>query len=191
MAGLVVGVVVGWLAVALTAYAGTQLYTRRLQRFDTDQSATLPYLVALIAIGLVLGLLMSVSSIGSGVMTGVGLLMTVVGVALQVLPIRTTIDAVKLFELPGQNTRGLILLMDGALVVVGVLLLVAGARRMVAESRRSMPPYYLDSRAQPGLYPHQPSQHSQQPAHYPQQPGQIWPGPPQPPGRPGPQDRPH
>jgi hypothetical protein len=177
--GLVVGVVLGWAAVVLGSYAGTELYLRRVQRFDDQQSETLPWLLALVAIGLVLGGLMSIARFGSGVMAGVGLLMTVAGVVVQIVPIATAVDVIRVFELPGAQPRGGVLLLDGALVVVGVVLLVAGGRRMTADSRRQMPPYYLDSQAQPGLYPQQPGRHPQMPGQYP------------PPGRPGPQDRPH
>jgi hypothetical protein len=177
MIGAVAGVLLGWLTVTLASYAGGELYLRRIQRFEDQQSETLPWLLALIAIGVVLGGLMSITSFGAGVMAGVGLLMTGAGVAVQVLPIRATVQVVRLFELPGENARGFVLLLDGALVVLGIVLLMVGGRRMVTDSKREMPPYYLDSQAQPGLYP--------------QQPDQTWPGQPQPPGRPGPQDRPH
>src|SRR5689334_20833888 len=95
--GVVAGILLGWLMVALGSYAGTELYTRRLQRFDDAQSETLPWLLLLIAIGLVLGGLMAIRSFGAGVMAGTGLLMTVAGVAVQVLPIRSVIDLIKLF----------------------------------------------------------------------------------------------
>jgi hypothetical protein len=161
--------------VALGSYAGTELYLRRVQRFENAQSETLPWLLALIGIGLVLGALMSIRSFGAGVMTGTGLLMAIAGVAVQVVPIATAVDLIRVFELPGQSPRGGVLLLDGALVVVGVVLLVAGARRMAVDSKREMPPYYLDSQAQPGLHPGQ-----YQPGQY--HPGQTFPGS---------QDRPH
>ncbi|GAA1551178.1 hypothetical protein [Kribbella lupini] len=205
--GVVAGILLGWLMVALGSYAGTELYTRRLQRFDDAQSETLPWLLLLIAIGLVLGGLMAIRSFGAGVMAGTGLLMTVAGVAVQVLPIRSVIDLIKLFELPGVRYRGGggLLLVDGALVVLGIVLLVVGVRRMATDSKREMPRAYLDSQARPGLHPgqYQPGQY--QPGQQPQgqyhpgqqppseyQPGQYHPGQ-QPPGQtfPSQQDRPH
>jgi hypothetical protein len=202
--GVVAGILLGWLTVALGSYAATELYTRRLQRFDDAQSETLPWLVLLVAIGLVLGGLMAIRSFGAGVMAGTGLLMTVAGVAVQVLPIRSVIDLIKFFELPGRESRGGggLLLVDGAMVVFGVLLLVVGVRRMVTDSKREMPRAYLDSQARPGLHPgqYQPGQYypgQQQPGQY--QPGQYHPGqqpgqhPGQQPGQtfPGSQERPH
>ncbi len=207
--GVVAGVLLGWLTVALGSYAGTELYTRRLQRFDDAASETLPWLVLLVVIGLVLGGLMSIRSFGAGVMAGAGLLMTVAATAIQVLPIRSVIDVIKLFELPGVRYRGGggLLLVDGALVVLGIVLLVVGVRRMVTDSKREMPRAYLDSNARPGLHPGQyhPGQQpqgqyhpgQQPPSQY--QPGQYQPGqqPGQRPGQhpgntfPGSQDRPH
>jgi hypothetical protein len=194
--GVVAGILLGWLTVALGSYAGTELYTRRLQRFDDAQSETLPWLVLLVVIGLVMGGLMSIRSFGSGVMAGTGLLMAVAGVAVQVLPIRSVIDLLDFFELPGRESRGGggLLLVDGALVVLGIVLLVVGVRRMVTDSKREMPRAYLDSQAQPGLHPgqYQPGQYpgQQQPAQY--QPGQYQPGQQQPAQTfPGSQERPH
>ncbi|GAB3840053.1 hypothetical protein GCM10028799_82890 [Kribbella italica] len=203
MIGVVTGVVLGWLTVALASHTGTEVYLRRVQQIESTQSETLAWLLALVAIGLVLGGLMSIRSFGSGVMAGAGLLMTVAGVTVQVLPIGTAIDLMQLFELPGQPVRGSVLLLDGVLVVFGVLLLVAGVRRMVVDAKREMPLAYRDSQAQPGLHPGQ-----YQPAQY--QPGQYHPGqqppsqyhPGQQPGQhpgqqqpgqtfPGSQDRPH
>lgn len=199
--GVVAGLLLGWLTVALGSYAGTELYIRRLQRFEDAQSETLPWLLALVAIGLVMGGLMSIRSFGSGVMAGTGLLMTVAGFAVQVLPIRSVVDLIKLFELPGRESRGGggLLLVDGMLVIVGILLLITGVRRMVVDAKREMPLAYRDPQAQPGLQPGQYQPGQQPPSQY--QPGQYQPGqyhPGQQPGQqhpgqtfPGPQDRPH
>ena len=207
--GVVAGILLGWLTVALGSYAGTELYIRRLQRFEDTQSETLPWLLALVAIGLVLGGLMSIRSFGSGLMAGTGLLMAVAGIAVQVLPIRTAVDLIKLFELPGRESRGAggLMLLDGVLVVVGLLLLIAGVRRMAADAKPQMPLAYRDPQARPGLHPgqYQPGQQpqgqyhpgQQPPSQY--QPGQYHPGqqpgqrPGQQPGQtfPGSQDRPH
>ena len=207
LGGVVVGVLLGWLTVALGSYAGTELYMRRLQRFEEAQSETLPWLLVLVAIGVVMGGLMSIRSFGSGVMAGTGLLMAVAGIAVQVLPIRTAVDLIKVFELPGRESRGGggLMLLNGVLVVVGLLLLIAGVRRMVADGKREMPLAYRDPQAQPGLHPgqyhpgqqlpgqYQPGQYhpgQQPPGQY--QPGQYHPGQ-QPPGQtfPGQQNRPH
>ncbi|MEV6282217.1 hypothetical protein [Kribbella sp. NPDC051770] len=199
--GVVAGVLLGWLTVTLGSYAGNELYIRRLQRFEDAQSETLPWLLALVAIGLVMGGLMSIRSFGSGVMAGTGLLMTVAGIAVQVLPLRTAVDLIKLFELPGRESRGGggLLLIDGMLVIVGILLLITGVRRMVVDAKPPMPLAYRDPQARPGLQPGQYHPGQQPPSQY--QPGQYQPGqyhPGQHPGQqhpgqtfPGSQDRPH
>ncbi|ADB34894.1 hypothetical protein Kfla_5890 [Kribbella flavida DSM 17836] len=121
--GVVLGILLGWAAVALVAYAGTELYTRRAARMADVGAEALPWLLALLAASVVLGVLMSLRSIGAGVMTGAGLLMAVTGVAVQLLPIRTVIDLIKLFELPGTRPRAGVMLLDGSMLFVGVVLL--------------------------------------------------------------------
>src|SRR5215470_4507683 len=121
--GLVVGVIATYGAIVAAGYTTTRLL-QRMVSFRTDAAHTLPWLALMIGIAVVLGLLMMIPAIGSGVTTGAGLLMTAVGAAILLLPPRTAFDLNKLFEVAGSRIRGSYLLYDGSLVFFGVVLLL-------------------------------------------------------------------
>jgi hypothetical protein len=186
--GLVVGLIAGYGAIVGASYATTRLL-QRIMVFRTDPSHTLPWLAALLAIGLVLGLLMMIPAIGSGVTTGAGLFMTAVGVAVLLLPARTAFDFSRLFEVPGSQLRGSYLLFDGSLVLFGVVLLLVGMRRWAVDAKlwKSRPGQLQDNR---GYQPSFPQQQPQQWGGYPGQPQQP-PLPGQQPYHPGQQQPPY
>jgi hypothetical protein len=132
--GLVIGVIVTYVAVGTSSYATGRL-TRRLQLFRDDLGQTLPWLALLVVIAVVLGLLMMAPAIGAGVTTGSGLLLTVVGVAAVALPVRQTFDMAKLFEFPGSRLGASYLLFDGSMILLGIPLLLVGIRRWTQESK--------------------------------------------------------
>lgn len=196
--GLVIGVIATYVAVGTSSYATPRLM-RRLQTFRTDLGDTLPWLALLVAIAVVLGLLMMAPAIGAGVTTGAGLLLTVTGLAAMLLPLRQTIDLMKLFEFPGSRVGSSLLLYDGSIVLLGIPLLLVGIRRWSQESKLAKLPTppgltqnssgYQSTYPQqtqqwggyPGQQPYQPQPHGQphsqpqdqpQPGRPPQYPGQ-------------------
>src|SRR4029079_7192845 len=100
--GLVIGVIATYVAVGTASYATTRL-TVRLQLFRDNLGELLPWLALLVVLAVVLGLLMMAPAIGAGVTTGSGLLLTVVGLAVMLLPVRQSFDLVKLFQFPGSR----------------------------------------------------------------------------------------
>jgi hypothetical protein len=172
--GLVVGVVVGWLGTTVASYAGAKVNIARTELLNTDLAETLPYVALLLGAAAVLGLLMAIRAIGAGVMAGAGALMTAAGLAVQVLPIRTAIDVARLFDLPGQRPFGYIM-WNGSVVFFGMVLLVAGIGRWIADARRTpnQPQQIQDT---PNFYPGYPTQPQHHGYHPGQQPGLHQPG---------------
>lgn len=196
--GLVIGVIATYVAVGTSSYATTRL-TRRLQTFRDAPGDSLPWLALLVVIAVVLGLLMLAPAIGAGVTTGSGLLLTVVGVAAVLLPVRQAFDLMKLFEFPGSRYGSSYLLFDGAMILLGIPLLLVGIRRWTQESKLFKTPQapglgqggsgYQSTFPQqtqqwggyPGQQPYQPPQHQSQ--HQSQHPQQPQDQPPQHPGQ--------
>ncbi|MER7248143.1 hypothetical protein [Kribbella sp. NPDC000426] len=181
--GLVIGVIVAYAGVVGASYATARLLLR-VQTFRTDVGQMLPWLAALVAIALVLGLLMMAPAIGAGVTTGAGLLLTVSGLAVFLLPVRQAFDLVKLFQFPGTRFNGSYLLYDGSVILLGIPLLLVGLRRWAVEAKLAKlmagPGQLQDS---PGYQPGYPQQQPQQWGGYPGQQQQ----PPQYPGQQPPQ----
>jgi hypothetical protein len=183
--GLVIGVIVTYVAMVGAAFAIGKLIMRvQLYRNDFSQ---LPFLVLLVAIAVVMGALMVLPSIGPGVTTGAGLLLTVVGLAVMLLPIRQAVDLARLFEFSGSRVGGAYLFFDGSALLFGIPFLLVGIRRWAQEAKLyklSQGPGYPQQQ-QWGGYPGQqplPPQH-QYPQQYPgqqqppqQQPPQQYPG---------------
>jgi hypothetical protein len=192
--GLVIGVIVTYVAMGTSSYATPRL-TRRLQLFRDDLGGSLPWLALLVVIAVVLGLLMIAPAIGAGVTTGAGLLLTAVGLAAMLLPVRQTIDLMKLFEFPGSRFGSSYLLYDGSVILFGIPLLLVGIRRWSQESKLARlpkpPGLTQDSSGYQSTYPQQTQQWGGYPGQQPYQPQphQPQPQPGQPPQYPGQQPR--
>ncbi|TCC41722.1 hypothetical protein [Kribbella speibonae] len=185
--GLVIGVIVTYVAVGTSSYATPRLI-RRLQTFREDLGDSLPWLALLVVIAVVLGLLMMAPAIGAGVTTGSGLLLTAVGVATMVLPMRQSFDLMKLFEFPGAPRFGAsYFLFDGSMILLGIPLLLVGIRRWGQEAKLAKLPQPpgLGQGGYQSTYPQQTQQWGGYPGQQPYQP-------PQPPSQQHsqPQDRP-
>jgi hypothetical protein len=192
--GLVIGIIASYAAMVVASYATTRLLIR-VQLYNNNLDRVLPWLALMIGVAVVLGLLMIAPAIGSGVTTGAGLLLTVAGVAVLVLPIRQALDLVKLFQFPGSKYGGSYLLFDGSVILLGIPLLLVGLRRWAVDAKVAKllagPGQLQDgSGYQPG-YPQQQTQQwggypgqQQQPPYPPHQPPQQ---PPQYPGQQPPQ----
>ncbi|WP_329003150.1 hypothetical protein OHA18_07870 [Kribbella sp. NBC_00709] len=181
--GLVIGVIASYAAMVAASYATTRLLIR-VQVYNSDLGRVLPWLLLIIAVAVVLGVLMMVPVIGSGVTTGAGLLLTVVGVAVLVLPIKEALDLVRLFQFPGSKYGGSYLLFDGSVILFGIPLLLIGIRRWAVDAKLAKlmaGPGQLQDGYQPGY----PQQQPQQWGGYPGQ--QQQPPPPQYPGQQPPQ----
>jgi hypothetical protein len=166
--------VTGWLATMAVSYAGARLL-RRTITYNNDLTGSLPWVVLILAVAAGLGLLLSIRAIAGGALLGAGLLMTVVALAIQVLPMRQAFDITKVFEVPGTRYQGYIA-WDGSVLFVGVLLLVLGIARVTSDAR-SVRPNTQDSLPY-GQYPAQyPPQYPAQypPQQPPQHPGQTFP----------------
>jgi hypothetical protein len=178
--GLVLGVIVGYAAIIGGSYATTRLAMARAVRFESDLGRSLPWLALLIAVAVVLGVLMAIPAIGAGVMVGTGGLMTLVGVAFLVLPLRQVFDLSKAFKVPGTRFPPSYLLFDGSLVLLGLILLLVGVRRWASDAkvyRLLTAQGQAQDRAYSSTFPTQPGQQAQQWGGYPgQQPQQPHPG---------------
>jgi hypothetical protein len=183
--GLVIGVIVTYVAMGTSSYATPRL-TRRLQLFRDDLGDSLPWLALLVVIAVVLGLLMMAPAIGAGVTTGAGLFLTVVGLAAMLLPVRQAIDLMKLFEFPGSRFGSSYLLYDGSVILFGIPLFLVGIRRWTQESKLARlpkpPGLGQDSSGYQSTYPQQTQQYGGYPGQQPYQPPQ--PHQPQPPYQP-------
>jgi hypothetical protein len=164
--GLLVGVVLAWGGVTAVNYAGLRLNFLRAARFENSLSDGLPWVLLILAVSALIGLVLSIRAIAAGALVGAGGLLTLVGIAVFLLPLRQAFDLSKLFVVPGTNPAGYIV-WDGSVVFVGAILLVLGVRRWATEAR-SAPQPVQDT---PGYYPPQ----GQHPG-YPQQPGGTFPG---------------
>lgn len=189
--GLVIGVVLGYAAMLGASYAMTRLAIVRVQLMNTDLERGAPWLGLLVGIALVSALLMAAPAIGAGVMTGAGAFMTLFGLLFVVLPARQAFDVVKLFRVPGTRQPFSYSLLDGSFLLLGLVLLIVGARRWASDAKvyrlltaqgqaqdRVYGQTYPAQQQQWGGYPGQ----QQQPPHPGQQPqqGQTFPGQQQP-----------
>ncbi|TDW15900.1 hypothetical protein [Kribbella kalugense] len=164
--GLVIGVIATYAAMVCASYA-TMRVTMRIQVYDAAVGKVLPWVLALAAIALVLGVLMMVPVIGSGVTTGAGLLLTVVGLAIVLLPVRQAFDLSKLFQFPGTKYFGSYLLFDGSFIVFGIPLLLIGIRRWAVDAKLAKltqgPGQLQDGYQQPQQWGGYPGQQQQPP----------------------------
>lgn len=174
--GLVIGVIATYgalLAASSTAYR----LVMRIQTFSSKASA-LPWLALLVLVAVVLGVLMIVPSIGAGVTTGSGLVLTVVALITLLLPMRQSFDFVRLFQMPGSKLGGTYMMYDGSLILLGIPLLLVGIRRWALDAKLArLPQGQLQDTfppqwgGYPGQQPYQPPQHpgQEQPLQYPGQ----------------------
>ncbi|MFD7160083.1 hypothetical protein ACFV9C_36215 [Kribbella sp. NPDC059898] len=132
--GLVIGLIAAYVALSGSAYASPRL-TMRIQMYRNDFGASLPWLALLLAIAVVFGLLMMAPAIGAGVTTGAGLLLTVVGLAVVLVPLDLLFHLVKLFQWPGTRYGGGYILFDGSTLLLGIPLLLVGIRRWAQEAK--------------------------------------------------------
>ena len=169
--GLLVGVVIAWGGVAVVNYAGLKLNIQRTVRFENSLSHGIPWVLLILAVSALIGLLLSIRAIAAGALVGAGALLTLVGLAVFLLPLRQAFDVSKLFVIPGTNPAGYVV-WDGSVVFIGAILLVLGVRRWATEARSRPQPL------QDGQGYYQPGQ--QLPPQYPGQqlPGQQYPGQP-------------
>lgn len=147
--GLVIGVIACYVAILCAQYSTAKLLIR-MQMYRSDPGQMLPGLGILLVVAVVLGLLMMVPSIGAGVTTGAGALLTVVGLAALLLPLRQAFDFGRLFQFPGTRYGGY-LLFDGSFLLFGIPLLLVGIRRWAVDAKLAKLPQG------PG-YPQQPQQ---------------------------------
>lgn len=175
--GLLVGVVIAWGGATVVNYAGIKLNLLRTTRFENSLSGGVPWVLLILAVSALVGLLLSIRAIAAGALVGAGGLLTLVGVAVFLLPLRQAFDLSKLFKIPGTSPAGYIV-WDGSVVFIGAILLVLGVRRWATEARPTPQPLQDGpGHYQPGQQPPAPQYPGQQ---YPgqQYPGQTFPGQP-------------
>ena len=170
--GLVIGVVAAYVALSGSAYAAPRL-TMRIQMYRNDLGTALPWLALLLVIAVVFGLLMMAPVIGAGVTTGAGLLLTVVGLAVMLLPVQQLFHVVKLFEWPGSKYGGGYMLFDGSILLLGIPLLLVGIRRWAQEAKLAK---LTQGPQQPQQWGGYPGQQPLPPQQYPQQYPPQYPG---------------
>ena len=140
--GFLLGVLVGWAAVITLNEAGFRMAQYRVVTFRTSLDKTLPWMFAIIAVAIVLGLLLGMkNSFGAGALVGAGLLMTGIGVLVQVLSVREAAQLAEWFELPGGRRIFGYTLWDGSTLFLGVVLLMIGLMRWRSTTQRTAPAY--------------------------------------------------
>ncbi|WP_132148584.1 hypothetical protein [Kribbella antiqua] len=199
--GLVLGILLGYVDIVLGSYAAYRLAATRQVTFDSALTNGVQWFALLLGLAVITGLVMAPRRIGAGVMVGAGALMTLAGLAFQLLPLGDTRDLIKVFTLPGSRFLPYLLL-DGSVMFMGAIFLVGGIGRWVSDAKvvnqlggrlqdgGYNPTYPGQQPQQWGGYPgqqQQPLHPSQQPGSYPVQqqqggyhPGQPHAGQPQP-----------
>ena len=137
--GLLIGVVVAWGGLTAVNYAGMKLTFQRTVRLENSLSHGLPWVLLILAVSALIGLVLSIRAIGGGALVGAGGLLTLVGIAIFVLPFRQAFDLSKLFVIPGTSPAGYIV-WDGSVLFIGAILLVLGVRRWATEARSTPQP---------------------------------------------------
>jgi hypothetical protein len=132
--GLVLGILLGYVDIVLASYAAYRLAVSRQVTFDSALSNGVQWLALLLGLAVITGLLMAFRRIGAGVMVGAGALMALTGLAFQLLPLGDSRDLVKVFTLPGSRFLPYLLL-DGSVLFMGVIFLVGGIGRWVADAK--------------------------------------------------------
>ncbi|HZX07983.1 hypothetical protein [Kribbella sp.] len=170
--GLLIGVIVTYAGIVGAAFAVNRVMMR-MQAYRNDFSA-LPWVALLVAIAVVLGVLMILPSVGSGVTTATGLILTVVGLGVLVLPLKYAFDILKLFQFSGSRIGGSYLFFDGSALLLGIPLLLVGIRRWAQDAKlaKALQGPGYPQQQQWGGYPGQQPQPQPQPQ-YPQQPPQY------------------
>jgi hypothetical protein len=179
--GLVIGVIAGYAGIIGASQATIELVRVRQLAFDHSLARSAPWLALLLAVAVVLGILMAVPAIGAGVMTGTGGLLTVVGLACLLLPVRQAFDLSKLFQVPGTRLPPSYLLFDGSFFLFGFVILIVGVRRWASDAkvtRLLTAQGQAQDRGYQSTFPAQPAQQPQQWGGYPGQ--QVYPGQQQP-----------
>jgi len=166
--GLFVGALAAWISTVLVSHAGTKLNVILMVRLDDRLSDSLPWALLVLGVAVAFGIILSLPVISAGALVGAGALLTGVGLAVQLLPIRQAFDLAKVFEMPGADRVGGYLVWDGSALFVGAILLVLGVRRWIADAKQTRP---QTQGYQPG-YPPQ-----QQPGPWGDYPGRQAPGP--------------
>ncbi|QNE18816.1 hypothetical protein F1D05_14015 [Kribbella qitaiheensis] len=159
--GLLIGIVVAWVATTLVNYAGIKLNYQRTARFDNSMVHGLPWVLLIVVVSLLAGFVLSIRALAAGALVGAGLLLTIVGAAAFVLPLHLAFDLAKLFVVPGTDMAGY-LVWDGSVLFIGGILLVLGVRRWITDARstprprQDVPGYYQPGQTFPGQqYPGQ------------------------------------
>jgi hypothetical protein len=151
-AGFVLGVLLGWATLNGINYFGYRLVQHRLQQFRSDLGESGPWLLGLLAVGVVVAVVVSTPSLTAGALTGAGALLTAAGLAFAVLPIETAVEISRAFTLVDDRIRGGgYFLWDGSAVVFGIVLLLTGIRLW----RRAVPLYPAYPGAGPNPLPGQ------------------------------------
>lgn len=188
--GLVLGILLGYVDVVGASYAAYRLALTRQVMLDSVFSHGLQWFALLLALAVVTGLLMAPRRIGAGVMVGAGGFMALAGLAFQLLPLRQSSDLLKLFTVPGSRFLPYLLL-DGSVLFMGVVFLVAGIGRWVSDSKLAGPVGPGQPQDNRGYQPMFPGQQPQQWGGYPgQQQQPPYAGQPQAPYQPGQQPQP-
>jgi hypothetical protein len=152
--GVLIGIVVGWIASVIFNAGSSRLVHLRLARFDEGLAKSLPWLLVILAGAAVLGLLGVFARQVPGAVFGAGLYLTAIGVLLVVLPIRTAMDlSHTVFDLIERRSYGYPL--NGWPIFVGLALLGAGlgALRPARSPQVQPQQQYPAANLPPGQFP--------------------------------------
>jgi hypothetical protein len=122
--GLVIGLLAGWLGIASMSFFGMRIMHSVMLFESTPPQAR--WVAALGAIAVVIAVALTARWIGGG-LTGVGGLVTLLGIGAMVLPVGQLIDINKWTQFPGERGGGF-LVWDGIPLFFGIVVLTAGVR---------------------------------------------------------------
>lgn len=124
--GVLIGLVVGWVATIVFNFGSSRLVRLRLQRFDTDLAEALTWTAVVVASAILVGALALFARQLPGGLFGAGLFMTGIGLILTVAPVRFALDVSRtVIDVLDKRAYGAVSF-DGTLIFVGVALLAAG-----------------------------------------------------------------
>lgn len=124
--GVLIGLVVGWVATIVFNFGSSRLVRLRVQRFDTNLGEALMWTAVIAASAALIGVLGLFARQLPGGLFGAGLFMTGIGLVLTVAPVRFAFDVSRtVIDVLDKRSYGAVAF-DGTLIFVGVALMAAG-----------------------------------------------------------------
>jgi hypothetical protein len=155
--GVLIGIVVGWIATVLFNLGSARLTRLRLAMFKDDLVESLPWLLLIVGSAALVGVLGLLARQLPGAVFGAGLVMTGLGLILVLAPVRTAFDISQaVIDILDKRSYGAVSL-NGTLILAGMGLLGAGIGAFRTDKPAGRPqveqPQYYSPNQPPGQFP--------------------------------------